>query len=144
MSYVGKWAFHSFGTINDDDEFVFLSADEYLNSKMPYIDETDEEAVADELKERKQTIGMQLKFCDDGKYYMLMPIPEGVSKEEVEEAVKAGHIKICDGMITDEPKAWEERDGDLYIDTGMSDEFTKINEEDGLISYVTIRFKKID
>ena len=144
MSYVGKWAFHSIGTINDDDEFVFLSADEYLNSEMPYIDETDEEAVADELKERKQTIGTQIKFCDDGKYYMLMPLPEGVSKEEVEEAVKAGHIKVCDGMITDEPKAWEERDGDLYIDTGMSDEFTKINEEDGLISYVTMRFKKID
>lgn len=31
MSYVGKWVFHSIGTVNDSDEAVFLSAEEYLN-----------------------------------------------------------------------------------------------------------------
>lgn len=56
MSYVGKWVFHSVGMINENDEMVYMRAEEYLNAPMPYVDETDEEAVADEMKERKQTI----------------------------------------------------------------------------------------
>ena len=74
---------------------------------MPYIDETDEEAVADELKERRQTIGGQIAVCEDGKLYMLMPLPEGVSKEEVDQAAAAGIIKLYDGMMTDERTGWE-------------------------------------
>lgn len=106
MSYVGKWVFHSIGMVNDSDEVVFLSAEEYLKTPMPYIDESDEEAVADELKERRKMIGGQIAVCEDGKLYMLMPLPEGVSKEEVDKAVKAGVIKLYDGMMTDDPKAW--------------------------------------
>ena len=49
MNYIGKWRFHSIGVINESGELIYLSAEEYLNSPMPYIDETDEEAVADEL-----------------------------------------------------------------------------------------------
>ena len=51
MSYVGRWVFHSIGAVNENDEMVFMNAEEYLASPMPYIDETDEEAVADEMKE---------------------------------------------------------------------------------------------
>ena len=118
MSYVGKWVFHSIGTVNDSDEVVFLSAEEYLKAPMPYIDESDEEAVADELKERRNMISGQIAVCEDGKLYMLMPLPEGVSKEEVDKAVKAGVIKLYDGMMTDDPKAWEERDGELWLEVG--------------------------
>lgn len=32
MSYVGKWVFHSIGMVNDSDEVVFLSAEEYLKA----------------------------------------------------------------------------------------------------------------
>ena len=66
MSYVGKWVFHSIGMVNDSDEMVFLSAEEYLKAPMPYIDESDEEAVADELKERLNMIGGQIAVCEDG------------------------------------------------------------------------------
>lgn len=66
MSYVGKWVFHSIGTVNDSDEAVFLGAEEYLKAPMPYIDESDEEAVADELKERRNMIGGQIAVCEDG------------------------------------------------------------------------------
>ena len=59
MRYVGKWVFHSIGTVADSDEMVYLGAEDYLKSPMPYIDETDEEAFADELRERKNMIGMQ-------------------------------------------------------------------------------------
>ena len=98
MSYVGKWQFHSIGTVDDETcERVWLNAEEYIKAPMPYVDETDEEAVADEMKERQKTVGTILEVCEDGKLYALMPLPEGVSKEEVEKAAKAGIIKVRDG-----------------------------------------------
>ena len=147
MSYVGKWVFHSIGTVNDSDEAVFLSAEEYLKAPMPYIDESDEEAVADELKERRNMIGGQIAVCEDGKLYMLMPLPEGVSKEEVDKAVKAGVIKLYDGMMTDDPKAWEERDGELWLEVGegmSEDGWTKISDDDGHLLFMTTRYVRAD
>lgn len=147
MSYVGKWVFHSIGMVNDSDEMVFLCAEEYLKAPMPYIDESDEEAVADERKERRQMIGGQIAVCEDGKLYMLMPLPEGVSKEEVDQAVKAGVIKLYDGMMTDEPKAWEERDGALWMEVGedmSEDGWAKISDDDGYLTFMTTRYIKAD
>ena len=147
MSYVGKWVFHSIGTVNDSDEAVFLGAEEYLKAPMPYIDESDEEAVADELKERRNMIGGQIAVCEDGKLYMLMPLPEGVSKEEVDKAVKAGVIKLYDGMMTDDPKAWEERDGELWLEVGegmSEDGWAKLSDDDGNLLFMTTRYTKAD
>ena len=147
MSYVGKWLFHSIGMVNDSDEVVFLSAEEYLKAPMPYIDESDEEAVADELKERRNMIGGQIAVCEDGKLYMLMPLPEGVSKEEVDKAVKAGVIKLYDGMMTDDPKAWEERDGELWLEVGegmSEDGWTKISDDDGHLLFMTTRYVRAE
>ncbi|MBE6768574.1 MAG: hypothetical protein E7549_06645 [Ruminococcaceae bacterium] len=145
MNYVGKWVFHSIGAINENDEMVYMDAEEYLNSPMPYVDETDEEAVADELKERQQMIGGQIAVCEDGKLYMLMPLPEGVSKEEVDQAVKAGIIKLYDGMMTDEPKAWEERNGELWLEVGegmSEDGWAKLSDDDGHLLFMTTRYVK--
>ena len=147
MSYVGKWVFHSIGMVNDSDEVEFLSAEEYLKAPMPYIDESDEEAVADELKERRQMIDGQIAVCGDGKLYMLLPLPEGVSKEEVDKAVKAGVIKLYDGMMTDDPKAWEERDGELWLEVGegmSEDGWVKLSDDDGNLLFMTTRYTKAD
>lgn len=147
MSYVGKWVFHSIGMVNDSDEVEFLSAEEYLKAPMPYIDESDEEAVADEVKERRKMTGGQIAVCEDGKLYMLMPLPEGVSKEEVDKAVKAGVIKLYDGMMTDDPKAWEERDGELWLEVGegmSEDGWVKLSDDDGNLLFMTTRYTKAD
>ena len=147
MSYVGKWVFHSIGMVNDSDEVVSLSAEEYLKAPMPYIDESDEEAVADELKERRNMVGGQIAVCEDGKLYMLIPLPEGVSKEEVDKAVKAGVIKLYDGMMTDDPKAWEERDGELWLEVGegmSEDGWVKLSDDDGYLLFLTIRYAKAE
>ena len=147
MSYVGKWVFHSIGMVNDSDEMVFLSAEEYLKAPMPYIDESDEEAVADELKERLNMIGGHIAVCEDGKLYMLMPLPEGVSKEEVDKSVKAGVIKLYDGMMTDDPKALEERDGELWLEVGegmSEDGCAKLSDDDGKLLFMTTRYTKVD
>ena len=56
MDYIGTWVFHSIAAMNDDESgFVYLSAEDYLKLPMPYVDETDEDAVADEMKERKKS-----------------------------------------------------------------------------------------
>ena len=143
MSYVGKWKFHSIGVVNENDELVYMGGKEYIESPMPYIDETDFEAVEDEIKERKQMVGGQLAICDDGKFYMLTPLPEGASQEEITEAVKAGHIKLYDGMMTQEAFEWEDRNGELWVNLERcEDGFVRIDEEDGFLLIMTIRYVK--
>ncbi len=150
MDFIGKWNFHSIGTYTDDDELVYLTAEDYLDSPMLYIDETDKDAVAEEMKERKKIIGMQIKICDDGKLYMLMPLPEGVSQAEVDEAVAAGYFTLVDGMIADSPMQWELRDGELWYDTGINGEFfdekaeswVKALDESGYFTFMNYRFIK--
>ena len=147
MSYVGRWVFHSIGMMNDADEMVYLSAEEYLKAPMPYVDKSDEEAVADEMKERQKMIGGQIAVCENGKLYMLMPLPEEVSREEVEQAVSAGIIKLYDGMMTDEPKTWEECDGALWLEVGENmseDGWAKLSADDGYLIFMTTRYVKAE
>ena len=152
MNYTGKWKLHSVMTFDDDNMPVYLSPEEYLDSPMPYVDESDEEAVADEIKERRNIISMSIKICDDGKLYMLSPLPEGVSQEDVDKAVKAGVIKLVDGQIADEPKSWEMRDGELWFDTGIegevygekADSWVNPIDENGFFNFMNFRFIKED
>ena len=145
MNYIGKWVFDSIGTHDDEKGMIYLNADEYLASPMTYIDETDEEAVADEMDERKKTIDMQVKICDDGKLYFLMPVPDGVSEAELKEVINTGELMLIDDMLTDKAIAWEERDGELWYDTGIGDDsWTKAIDENGFFKFITMRFKKID
>ena len=149
MNYIGKWVFHSIGELGDG-YIRYLNAEEYLASPMPYVDENDEEAVADELAERKKMIGMELRVLEDGTLYVLMPLPEGVSKEEVDAAVKAGEITLYDGMMCDRPLRWEERDGALWFDSGIegevydedADTWVKATDNDGYFTFITTRFVK--
>ncbi|MBE6952812.1 MAG: hypothetical protein E7452_04570 [Ruminococcaceae bacterium] len=145
MSFVGKWVVHSIGTISDEDTMVYLTPEEYLKSPMPYVDETDEEAVAEELRDRNTMISTQIEFCEDGKMYMLMPLPEGVTKEEVDEAVQAGEIMLRDGMMTQEPGTWEERDGVLWYTTELSEDgWTRGSDDEGFVVFITTKFKKAE
>lgn len=152
MSYIGKWKFHSVMVFDDDDTPQYLSPEEYLNSPMPYVDESDEEAVADEIRERKRMIGTHIKICEDGNLYMLTALPEGVSQEEIDRAVAAGVIKIMDGAIVDEPLKWELRDGELWMDSGIEGEiydekvdgWVKPIDENGFFNFLNFRFIKED
>ncbi|MBQ4150634.1 MAG: hypothetical protein IJC81_02375 [Clostridia bacterium] len=149
MNYIGKWIFHSIGEFGEDG-IKYMNAEEYLASPMLYIDETDEEAVADELAERKKMIGMEIRVLSDGTLYMLMPLPEGVSKKEVNAAVKAGEITLYDGMMCERPMKWEERGGALWFDTGIegevfgekADTWAKATDDEGYFNFMTMRFVK--
>ena len=152
MNYTGKWKLHSVMVFDDNNMPLFLTPEEYLNSPMPYVDESDEEEVAHEMKERKKLIGMSIKICDDGNLYMLSPLPEGVSQEEIDKAVSAGVIKLVDGAIADEPKSWELRNGELWFDTGIegevyeekADSWVAPIDEEGYFNFMNFRFIKED
>ncbi len=152
MNLTGKWKFHSVMTYDDNNMPVYLTPEEYLASPMPYIDESDEEAVADEQRERQKTIGMSIKICDDGILYMLAPLPAGVSQAEIDRAVSAGVITLVDGAIANEPMRWELRDGELWLDTGIegevfgekTDGWVKPIDENGFFYFMNFRFIKED
>ena len=152
MSFIGKWVFHSVMTWDDDGNHVYLSAEDYLNSPMPYVDESDPEAVEDEMKERKGLVGTVIEAAEDGKLYMLMPLPEGVSKEEVDAAVSAGVITLHNGMMCQQTMTWEDRDGVIWFDTGIEGEvmgeaaetWVRAIDEDGFFSFMNFRFTKAE
>ncbi len=149
MDYIGKWKMHSIG-IFEDDVIKYVTPDEYIASPMPYVDENDAEAVADEIAERKKMASMEIRVLEDGKLYMLMPIPENIPAKEVDAAVKAGEITLYDGMMCERPLKWEERDGELWFDTGIegevfgeaADTWTKATDSDGYFNFMTLRFRK--
>ena len=153
MSYLGTWRFHSIGTMRDDGEMVYLTADEYLKEPVPsYIDETDEEAVADELRERKILISMQIKICEGGKLYLLAAIPEDATQEQLDEAIASGELTLMDGMLCQQAVDWEERNGELWFDTGIegeafdepTDSWAKAIDENGFFVFITTRFAKAE
>ena len=150
MNYIGKWRFHSIGVINESGELTYMGAEKYLNSPMPYIDESDEDAVKDEIKERKQIIGGCVEICENGKMYMLMQLPEDVSQEDVDAAVAVGEISLRNGMLCSGVVSWEERNGELWFDSGIegeafgeaTDTWIKGIDESGLFTFMTMRYEK--
>lgn len=146
MNFVGNWRFHSFGMLNENDELIYLNAEEYLQAPMPYIDEEDPDAAKDELQERKQIIGSRLKICENGELYMLMPIPEDVPKEELDEAIAAGYFKLYDGMLTNDAMHWEERDGQFWLEVGegMSEDGWAQLSNGEFLNFMTTRYTKAD
>ena len=145
-NYIGKWFFHSIATADENGDLTYLKAEDNLNSPFEYIDENDEEAVADEIRERKQMTGSVIEICDDGTLYMMMPLPEDASESEIEEAVKAGEIELRNGMASDKAFPWEERDGKLLFNAGIEgeDEDSWINpiDEEGFFKFITIRYER--
>lgn len=73
----------------------------------------------EEVKDTMKPFGAVVEFTPDHKVLTWMPLPEGVSEEEIEEAVKAGEILAVDGgMFAVEEKKWKSLDGKYYYDTG--------------------------
>ena len=145
MSYVGRWIFHSIGIFDDSGKTVYMTADEYMNMPTPsYIDESDADAVENEKKERAQMVGGQLEVGADGKMRMLMPLPEGVSEKELDEAVRAGEISLVDGMISVGAVSWEERDGELWYESDMNESGWEKASDGEYLAMFTARYIKAD
>lgn len=61
-------------------------------------------------------------FEEDGNLVFLTPLPEGVSQEEIDEAVAAGEITLRDGMMITQQNHWKVENGKNMADTGVEGE----------------------
>ena len=149
MEFIGMWRFHSVGVMGED-KLTYMSGDEYLASPMPYVDETDEEAVESELQSRRMFINSRVEICDDGTLYLLLPLPDGVTKEEIDEAVASGEISLRCGMMATKAMKWEIREGELWYDSEIegeicgekADTWVKGVDENGFFTIMTSKYAK--
>ncbi len=104
----------------------------WIIEEMKAFDEKTETMVWKTVKDLKATesdpdilqmLSTVLHFKDDGMIDMLIPVPEGVSKEEIDEAVAAGEIEMVDGLMLMEQMPWKVEDGKAYYDSGEEGEF---------------------
>ena len=65
---------------------------------MPYIDETDEEAITSEMRERKQITSSLIEICDNGKLLMLIPIPKEEYESYLAELESGGEKELRPGQ----------------------------------------------
>ena len=100
---------------------------------------------ADETGEYFEPFGYVFKFTPDGEIQSWIKVPDGMSDDEVKEALDDGEILDAkDGMVLVNKNTWEERDGKYYYDTGEYREvFGEVQssvdelafDEDGLLVY---------
>ena len=144
--YTGVWKFNSMTTFDDDGKQVRMDAEAYINSP---LDEESPEEIKHELDERKRYTQMLLEVYDD-HIVMKMPLPEGVSQAEIDEAVASGEIRLADGMMLLEEKACELRGDDLYFNSNIQgetlgeavDPWVKLNTDDGFLELFTTPFER--
>ena len=82
---------------------------------------------------------------------MVVPIPEGVSQEQIDQAVASGQIDLYgDRFMALEKHPWKVEGGKLMIDTGAKGEvfgeavspWTEATVVDGVMQYVAYRLIK--
>ena len=136
--FIGKWRVAQMLWYNEKKEdFEWLSVEDFLAK--PDID-------PDYIHASKT-----LMEFDESKINMLVPIPEGATQEEIDEAVKSGEIQLKDGMMFAECYDWKIEDGKAYFDTQEEGEvldeqvspWREIEEIGDMIEIMTFRFVKI-
>ena len=137
MSLVGRWKIVEAIRFNENFEHEWVPIEEIL---------------ADEELEPEDKIMYYsfMDFTEDGRVLNLAPLPDGVSQEEIDEAVKAGQIELYDGYMKLTEYNWKTENGKNYLDTRIKGEF--LGEEvsswieipviDGKIEIVSIRIAK--
>ena len=140
MVYSGLWKLKEVLVFNEDFERVWKSVDELLADEN--TDSSD-----------KKLYSMLIEFSDDGFVKMMMPIPEGVSQEEIDEALSSGELELYgDNLMVFEKHPWKETDGKIKYDTGTKgtvfgepiDPWDEVKEEDGMVRILTYHLVRAD
>ncbi len=136
MDIIGKWVVSEVMQMGDDG-FVWRTKEEVQN-----VDPDDVE----------ETFGSAMFFEEGGRVVSAMKVPEGVSQEEIDEAIAAGELKLYgDGYMALEETEWREEDGKVFYKTSMQgeilgeqvDPWTELKPtEDGGFELMFSRFKK--
>lgn len=152
MNFIGKWKLEKIQNFDSENE-EYVTPEEYMELPLPvYVDTDDEEEVKHEMKQRKMMVDAVMEIADDNIIYMLSPIPEGVTQEMIDKEVADGNVSIRDGMMVIETYSWEDRNGELFFDSGVNGEIAgeKIDswvnpiDEDGKFRMVGTIYSKVE
>jgi len=103
IDILGSWKVDKMLSFDGNFNQVWKDAAEIIND--PELDDDD-----------KQMARAIANFGDDGVLKLMMPLPEGVSQEEIDEAVAAGEIEVEGDMMIAEKHPWKEEDGKILYD----------------------------
>lgn len=140
MNLTGKWQIAELLQFDDEKGMVWTKVSDLLAR---------EDADSETLMLAK-TVAL---FEEDGNLFLMSPIPEDVSQEEINEAVAAGEIQLKDGKMITGQNHWKVENGKLMADTGAEGEvlgeqvgpWEEIKELDGNIIEMTMfRFQKVE
>ena len=104
-------------------------------------------------KDTRFMANMVAVFGEDGTITMLTPLPEGVSQEEVDAAVKSGQVELRDGLMFMGESHWKVEGGKNMSDTGLEGEvlgekvgpWEEVKElEGGMIQMMLYRFARVE
>lgn len=105
MNPVGKWKTVEMMHFNDEKFCMEWAKVEDILAK------------EDLEKDMRFMAKMVMQFDEDGTIFMMTPLPDGVSQDEVDAAVKAGQVTLKDGLMLMEEMHWKTEDGKVYTDT---------------------------
>ena len=137
MNILGDWKITVVLQFSDSNEQIWMPVEEYLKQ-----DDADE-----------SMLSSICRFADDGTFKMLVPIPEGVTQEELDAAVSSGEISLEGDFICAETYDWKEEDGKFFFDTKTEGEFLdeKLSSwvevtvfDDGKIQLMMFKLAKAD
>ncbi|MBR2108707.1 MAG: hypothetical protein IJ932_01995 [Ruminococcus sp.] len=109
MDIKGLWKVDKILGFDDDFNQIWKDAQAILNDS----------AADDDEKNMAKSV---VEFGDDGIIKMMMPLPEGISQEEIDAAVAEGEIEVSGDMMIAEKHPWKEEDGKIFFDSGIEGE----------------------
>lgn len=114
MNIVGTWKVSHIKGCDEKDNAVLLNEEEYkeflIRSEYP----------AERMKERMMAFGQKFRFTEDNFVETMLPIPDDLSREEIDEIVAAGDAKVVDGMMVmsasdpEEAIQWKDENGKFF------------------------------
>lgn len=139
MSLVGRWKLVEAIRFNENFEPEWAPIEEILAD-----DDLEPEDIA--------MYSAVMDFKEDGRVLNLAPIPENLSQEEIDEAVKNGEMELYDGYMLLSENRWKTENGKYYFDTNVKGEilgeeissWAEISVIDGKMEIMTSRVVKVE
>lgn len=108
MNLIGKWSIAQMTHFDEEKGLVWLDAADIL--------------AKDDDKDTQMMLNAVVLIEEDGNITFLSPIPEDISKEELDEALAAGELELRDGLMIVGQNQWKEENGKYLADTGAEGE----------------------
>ena len=141
MNLIGKWQIAETLQFNEEKErFDWAKVSDILSQE-------------DVDKDMIMLLNAVVVFESDGNLTFMSPLPEGVTQEEIDEAVAAGEIQLRDGKMITQQNHWKTENGKNLADTGAEGEvlgekvgpWEEIKEvDDNTIELMMFRLRKTE